>query len=157
VRTANAITAAVLLALAAVVIGEGLRLGVGWGSDGPEPGFFVLYLGLTLAIAALIVLGQTWLGAGGTAVHRPFLTRDRAVPVAQVLVPAAAMVVLTQVVGLYVAGGLYLGTYMRWLGRHSWVLTVLLAVGVPVATFLVFELWFLVPLPKGPLEAALGY
>jgi hypothetical protein len=26
-----------------------------------------------------------------------------------------------------------------------------------VVTFLVFEKWFLVPMPKGPLEAWLGY
>ena len=31
------------------------------------------------------------------------------------------------------------------------------AVSVPVATFLVFEKWFLVPLPKGPIEAYLGF
>jgi len=34
---------------------------------------------------------------------------------------------------------------------------VLLAIGIPLATFLVFEKWFLVPMPKGPLEAWLGY
>jgi putative tricarboxylic transport membrane protein len=28
---------------------------------------------------------------------------------------------------------------------------------VPVSMFLMFELWFMVPLPKGPLEALLGY
>jgi len=28
---------------------------------------------------------------------------------------------------------------------------------IAVALFLMFERWFLVPLPKGPLEAWLGY
>jgi len=28
---------------------------------------------------------------------------------------------------------------------------------VPFALFLLFEIWFLVPLPKGPLEEFLGY
>jgi hypothetical protein len=46
---------------------------------------------------------------------------------------------------------------MRWVGRHSWLAVVGLAVGIPVATFLIFEKWFLVPMPKGPLEAWLGY
>jgi hypothetical protein len=32
-----------------------------------------------------------------------------------------------------------------------------LSLSIPVAIFLVFEKWFLVPLPKGPLEAWLGY
>ena len=46
---------------------------------------------------------------------------------------------------------------MRWIGRHSWMSIVLVAVGVPVAAFLIFEVWFLVPLPKGPLETRFGY
>jgi hypothetical protein len=28
---------------------------------------------------------------------------------------------------------------------------------VPLILFFVFEVWFLVPLPKGPLEAFFGY
>src|ERR687892_24496 len=31
------------------------------------------------------------------------------------------------------------------------------AITVPIAAFVVFEQWFLVPMPKGPLEAWLGY
>ena len=64
---------------------------------------------------------------------------------------------LTQFIGLYVAPALYMGFYMRWIGRHAW-----LADRAPerrrsrCVTFLVFESWFLVPMPKGPLEAWLG-
>jgi hypothetical protein len=46
---------------------------------------------------------------------------------------------------------------MRWVGRHRWLTVVLIAVVVPVAAFVVFERWFLVPMPKGPLEDWLGY
>jgi hypothetical protein len=35
--------------------------------------------------------------------------------------------------------------------------TLSVAIGVPVAMFLLFEIWFLVALPKGPLERMLGY
>jgi hypothetical protein len=73
------------------------------------------------------------------------------------LAPAAAFVVLTQVVGLYVAAALYMGGYMRWIGRHTWVAVALVGLGFPLVTFVVFEKWFLVPMPKGPLEAWLGY
>jgi hypothetical protein len=41
-------------------------------------------------------------------------------------------------------------------GRYRWVLTVPVAVGVPLVFFIVFERWFLVPLAKGPLERLLG-
>ena len=56
-----------------------------------------------------------------------------------------------------IADALYLGFYMRLVGRHSWVSTLGLSVSIPVLTFVIFERWFLVPLPKGPLEAWLGY
>jgi hypothetical protein len=36
-------------------------------------------------------------------------------------------------------------------------LTTAVALGVPLAFFLVFERWFLVSLPKGPLEAFFGF
>jgi hypothetical protein len=73
-----------------------------------------------------------------------------------VLLPAAAMVVVMEIVGLYVASALYLAFYMRWVGRHRWATIVVVSLGIPIATFIVFERWFLVPMPKGPLEAWLG-
>ncbi|HEV8311126.1 MAG TPA: tripartite tricarboxylate transporter TctB family protein [Methylomirabilota bacterium] len=156
-RRADVVCALVLLAGAAVVIGEGLRLRIGWGTDGPEPGFFVFYLGLALAIASAAVLGQALLQPEAPLYRKPFVEPGQFVPVAKVLVPASLMVLATHWLGLYVAGGLYLGAYMRWIGRHSWALTVLLSVAIPAATFLLFEVWFLVPMPKGPLEALIGY
>ncbi len=137
-----------------VVLVEGLRLGIGWGTDGPQPGFFVFYLGVALlASAALTVVFSIRRGSD----TRPFVTPAQLRSVAKVFLPAVLMVILTHVVGLYVSGAVYLATYMRWIGRHSWALILLVAIGVPVVTFLVFEVWFLVPLPKGPLETRLGY
>jgi hypothetical protein len=156
-RTAEVVCALVLLAGAAVVISEGLRLGIGWSSDGPEPGFFVFYLGIALGLCMLAVLAQQRTFPGLTRRGGPFLTPGGFAKVAKVAGPAAAMIALTHVVGLYVAGALYMGTYMRWIGRYRWLPLVALSVAVPVITFLIFEVWFLVPLPKGPLEAALGY
>jgi putative tricarboxylic transport membrane protein len=34
---------------------------------------------------------------------------------------------------------------------------VALATVVPVISFIIFETWFLVPMPKGPVEAWIGY
>ena len=88
---------------------------------------------------------------------RAFLTRAQFRSVATVFFPAVTMVVLTHFIGLYVSGAFYLAAYMRWIGRHTWMSILLVAVGVPVAAFLIFEVWFLVPLPKGPLETRFGY
>ena len=51
---------------------------------------------------------------------------------------------------------LYVGFFMRWLGKYAWWKVAAVAVGNSVFFFLVFEVWFKVPLPKGPLEAWLG-
>ncbi|MEK6529371.1 MAG: tripartite tricarboxylate transporter TctB family protein [candidate division NC10 bacterium] len=152
-RAAELITASVLMLLGGGVLYDAARLGIGWGTDGPKSGFFPFWLAALMVLMCAVIVVQ----AASRPSIRPFVTRAQLAPVLKVLWPAAGMVVLTQFIGLYVASALYLGFYMRWVGRHSWLAVVGLAVGIPVATFLIFEKWFLVPMPKGPLEAWLGY
>ena len=152
-RAANAIVAVLLIGLGGVVMLDALRLGIGWAAEGPKSGFFPFWLALLLVATSAVLLAQAWRTAPGG----PFVTRAQARPVLAVLIPATAAVVLMHFVGLYVAAALYLASYMRFIGRHAWFVVVTVAVLVPVAAFLVFEVWFLVPMPKGPLEAWLGY
>ena len=152
-RTADVTTALLLMAGGVLVLWDALRIGIGWGTDGPKSGFFPFWLALTLLMACAVTLVKAWRRND----QRPFVTRQALRPVLAMLLPAAAFVLLIQVIGLYVAAGLYVGFYMRWIGRHSWPAVLAVAIGFPVLTFLVFEKWFLVPLPKGALEAWLGY
>jgi len=152
-RAANLATASVLLLLGGVAIFDSVRLGIGWGTDGPKSGFFPFWLSLLLVATCGLIIVR----AAFRASAKPFVSREQLRPVLKVLWPATGMVVLTQVIGLYVASALYLGFYMRWVGRHSWLAVIVLSISVPIATFFIFEKWFLVPMPKGPLEAWLGY
>jgi hypothetical protein len=152
-RTVDLMTAAVIFAVGVIVVTDSLRLGAGWGGDGPKSGFFPFWLGTVLMLTAAALLVQAW----RRSARVPFVSRERLRPVLIVLLPAVGLVVLTQWLGLYVASALYLGGYMRAVGGHRWSSVVLLAIGIPVVTFLVFERWFLVPMPKGPLEVWLGY
>ena len=61
-----------------------------------------------------------------------------------------------QWLGIYTASVLFIAYFMRWLGEYGWTRTVIVSVAVVVAFYFMFEKWFLVPLPKGPIEAALG-
>jgi len=158
-RTADLVTAALLMALGGIVIYDAVRIGVGWGDEGPRSGFFPFWLAaLMVAISAAIII-QALVSRS----KKPFVTRDRFVPVFKVLAPIAGFIVVTDPpgpwtgLGLYVATGIYLGFYMRWVGRHDWRAVVALSIAVPVITFLIFETWFLVPMPKGPVETWLGY
>ena len=152
-RTVDLATASILMLLGGVVVFDSLRIGIGWGTDGPRAGFFPFWLGAILILASVAIGVQAW----RRATDKPLVTRAQLGPVLKVLWPATLMVVLITPLGLYVAAALYLGFYMRWVGRHGWLAVVLCSIGVPLVTFVVFELWFLVPMPKGPLEAWLGY
>jgi putative tricarboxylic transport membrane protein len=152
-RTADLTTAVVLMAAGVLVVWDSLRLGIGWGSDGPQSGFFPFWLAVLLLVSCAAIAWQAWRRASRTA----FVTREQLKPVLTTLLPSAGFVVLTQFVGLYVASALFMTFYMRWVGRYGWVPIVLAAVLFPVLTFVIFETWFLVPMPKGPLEAWLGY
>jgi hypothetical protein len=152
-RTADIITASLLTALGLLVLGEAIRLGFRWGPDGPQSGFFPFWLAVILVGHSVAIVVR----AIRRHSEKPFVTREQMRSVLTVAVPAAAMVLVTQFFGLYLASALYLGFYVRWVGRHSWFVALALAVCVPVVTFVVFERWFLVPLPKGPIEAWLGY
>jgi hypothetical protein len=76
--------------------------------------------------------------------------------VLSVLIPSAIFVALVGWLGIYVAGALFVAFFMRWLGKYPWWKVAAVAIGNSVVFFVIFEIWFLVPLPKGPLEALLG-
>ncbi|HEU4345621.1 MAG TPA: tripartite tricarboxylate transporter TctB family protein [Candidatus Binatia bacterium] len=158
-RGINFVTAGALMLMGGIVIYDALRLGIGWGTEGPQSGFFPFWLAAILVAISMMLLLQTLLQRS----EKPFVTGERFVPVLKVLGPLAGFIVLTDPpgpwsgLGLYVAAGLYLGFYMRWVGRHDWRAVVALSLGIPVITFLIFETWFLVPMPKGPVETWFGY
>ena len=158
-RTADLVTAAVLMLVGGVVLADAVRLGIGWGQEGPRSGFFPFWLATLMILISAVVLVQ----AARRSATRPFATRDQLRPVAKVLGPLLGFVLVTDPpgpwtgLGLYVAAGLYLGFYMRWVGRHRWLAVAALSGAVPGLAFVVFEEWFLVPMPKGPLEDWLGY
>jgi putative tricarboxylic transport membrane protein len=158
-RIADLVTAALLMLLSGIVVYDAIRLGTGWGAEGPGSGFFPFWLAAFLVAISAILFVQALLQRS----DKPFVTPARVLPVLKVVVPLAGFIVLMDPpgpwsgLGLYVAGGLYLGFYMRWVGGNDWRAVVALSVSLPVITFLIFERWFLVPMPKGPVEAWFGY
>ena len=50
-----------------------------------------------------------------------------------------------------------IGLFMIWLGKYRALVAIPTAIAVPIFFFVTFERWFLVPLPKGPIEKLLGF
>jgi len=149
--------AALFFILGAIVIVDSVRLGFGWQEvHGPRPGYFPFYIGCLLAFTGVWVAAETLLRWKRLDADT-FVTRERLKPVFLMLLPTIAFVVLVGWLGIYVAAFIYVGAFMLWQGKYGWLPTLAVAVGLPLVLFAVFELWFLVPLPKGPVEHLLGY
>jgi hypothetical protein len=141
-----------MLLFAAVIIYGAWLAGINWGAEGPRAGFFPFYVGLSILLATAVNLAQA-LTAERTKL---FAEWGQLRQVLSVVIPTAVYVALVPWLGLYAASFLLIAVFMKWLGRYSWALTLGVAAGVPLAAFLMFEKWFLVPLPKGPIEDLLG-
>lgn len=156
-RTMEIVVAATVFMLGAVVVFDSFRLGARWASDGPEAGYFPFYIGVIICGCAAMVLLHAIVGKhAGPPVFVAWGALKR---VMQVLVPAAVYVLGIQVIGIYLAGAAYIAVFMYWLGRYSMLVAVLVGVSVMTFFFLMFEVWFKVPLYKGLLDPLgfLGY
>jgi hypothetical protein len=142
-------TAAAVGAVGAIVIAESLTHDIGWNEAGPGSGYFPFRVGLLLFAAAIVRGLQVRLKPDPTT----FVTRDELRRSLSVFWPTAALVVAMFPLGCYVPSGVYLAWMMRRHGAHGWWLSAAYGAAVMVAFFLIFDLWFKVPLAKGPLEA----
>jgi putative tricarboxylic transport membrane protein len=138
--------------LAAVGIVGSLQVGIGWAAEGPQAGFFPFYISLIVLISCAVNL----VGALREDPHALFADWGQLRQVLSVVIPTTVYVFAVPYLGMYLSSGLLIGVFMKWLGRYRWLTVLLVALGVPVFTYIMFERWFLVPLPKGPLEDWLG-
>jgi hypothetical protein len=153
----EAVVAVILLVLALVVAQSSLKLGAGWTTDGPGSGYFPFYIGLILAIASAGTLWQALLGKKrNTAI---FVDAEQLRRVLVVLVPALVYVGAIALFGMYLASAVYIAGFMILLGKFGWARSVAIGVVTAALFFLMFEVWFKVPLFKGALDplAFLGY
>src|SRR6186713_2757944 len=114
-RAAEIITASVLGLLGGLVIADALRLGIGWGTDGPKSGFFPFWLAAIMIATCAAIMVQAWRRAD----RAPFISRAAIGPVLKVLGPAVGFVLVMQFLGMYVASAIYMALYMRWIGRYA--------------------------------------
>ena len=84
--------AGLLLAIGVLVVVDSLRVGTGWGDDGPRSGYFPFYIGLLLITSSgFVLLGQLLRrGSSGEA----FAQRSQLASVLAVFIPMVVYVVL---------------------------------------------------------------
>jgi putative tricarboxylic transport membrane protein len=153
-KTAELIVAGLTLALGVIVMVDNWRIGAKWAEDGPETGYFPFYVGVLITIGSIMNLLNALRMA--EAKNGTFVEVGQLKLVLSVLVPSAVYVVLVGLFGIYVPSIVFIAFFMRWLGKYGWGKVLGVSVGTAAFFYAVFEIWFMVPLPKGPIEAMLG-
>ena len=155
--TVDAVVAVLLAALGGVVVVEARRLGADWTSDGPGAGYFPFYIGLILVICGIGVLVQSLRARRSDG--EVFVDSVQMKRVLSVLLPTALYIGAIMLLGLYVASAIFIALFMIVLGKYPVLRSVVVGVAVNALFFVMFEVWFKVPLYKGALEplAFLGY
>jgi hypothetical protein len=154
-RAAGIFSIVVIFAVGVAMMIDNYRIGAGWSREGPESGYFPFRVGVIICVASVVVLAQMLRDKKGAT--RVFVTWGRLRRVLMVLVPTIAFVLTIQLIGIYVAATVFIAAFMRVMDHYAWPKTLLISLGVSVTLFWMFEVQFMVPLPKGPLEALFGY
>lgn len=153
-RTLELVVAGLIFVFGLAVVLDSWRLGARWADDGPQSGYFPFYIGGLILVSSGFIFYRGW-GNQKLAAKR-FVSIGQLKLVLMVLIPSIVYVGLIHWLGIYAASMLFIGFFMIWLGNYAIAKTLSVAIGVIVAFFLIFEVWFKVPLPKGPIEALLG-
>lgn len=135
--------------LGVIVIADSIRLGFMWGMSGPESGFFPFYLGVGVVISSAIVFSNAFTLYKKEGAGKPLMPPGAIKPILWVLIPSAAMVAITELVGLHIAAALFLAFYMRVVGKIGWTTTLLVGIISPLLLYVIFDKLFLIPLPQG--------
>ncbi len=153
-KTVDLFVAGIIGALAVLVMYDNYQTGAKWAADGPEAGYFPFYIGVIMFVATGVTFIKALRDKGR---RRIFVDSQQFRSVLTILVPSMVFVGAAYFIGIYIATTLFLTYFMRVLGGYRAAIIAPVALGVPISFFLLFEIWFLVPLPKGPVESFFGF
>jgi putative tricarboxylic transport membrane protein len=116
---------------------------------GIGPGFYPFWAAAAMAIAGAVILYTAARRQdSGAAV---FENRAAVNSVARLIGPMLLATLALLWLGFYFVCCLYMGFFARSIGRYRWTWVAMIALAVPIAIYLVFELGFRVRLPKSVL------
>lgn len=165
--TVEIVVALLLLGGSAIVIFDSVRVGFGWQEGvGPAPGYFPFWVSVILGVSSLAILATAIFNIIRRSDSETFVSVRPFGRVLAVLLPSIVYVALigglslgpveVPGIGIYVASAIFIFGFMVAIGREGILKSVGVSVSVPFVLYLMFEKWFLVPLPKGPIEDFFG-
>ena len=152
-RTAELLVAVGMLLLSLALMGNVIAgdLVIGWiKGRGPGAGMWPFWLSFGMALASAWTILRWFKGSTPESRNlEPYIDPEHFWLVAVSFLGLTAMVVLVYVVGTYLAILLFMGFYIKAMGRHRWGITTIMAIGTPLFIYFLFEWQLTKYLPKG--------
>ncbi|UUX50342.1 tripartite tricarboxylate transporter TctB family protein [Nisaea acidiphila] len=153
-RRAELVTAVVLAAFSIYLMWKSTELNIGWVEyEGPGGGAWPFWLAAVMLVCNIWTI-VNWVRKATPQSRSVEQFMDAHAIRMFVLVGGSvvALVAMVHFIGVYGAVPVFLLFYLRVLGRHTWRLTVPVAVSAPVVIFFFFDVAMRIVLPKGYLE-----
>ena len=137
------------LALMWSVYADGLT--IGWvDGRGPVAGVWPFWLSLGMALTSVWTLVR-WVRRSTPEIRNeaPYIDSDPLALVVTSFIAPSAMILLVSIVGTYILIALFLGFYMRVIGKHTWGMTTVSVIAAVIVIYFLFEWQLTKYLPKG--------
>ncbi len=152
VRMAELLTA-IFMALVSIALmvksTDGLQIDWVPGA-GPGSGFWPFYLSLGLLLSCLAIIARWFMGVTPQSRNREPILDGEGARIVGITIAALFLLILGMAyIGIYISLVAFLFFYLKIMGKHSWTLTIILMLGIPIGLFFFFEMGLQIPLPKG--------
>jgi hypothetical protein len=150
-RLGEIVTAAVLALLSIYLMFKSTELNIGYTrGEGPGGGAWPFWLGAIMLISTgFIALNWFRRTSPPSQSTEPVLDSYGRKTLIQVGAGLVGFVALINVISMYGAMFVFLIYSLKFLGRHSWVLTLIMAIALPIGFFFFFEGLMRINMPKG--------
>ena len=139
------ISSLVLVLLSVFILAESRRYSLGT-IDYPGPGFFPVLLGIAIGLMSLALFIRS------LARTRPLTSwpdRQGFIAVGAIFMGILLFTLLLEVSGYLLNTFLLFVMLLRPVGKQSWPLTMLISFAAVLISYLLFDVWLKVPLPRG--------
>lgn len=150
-RLAEIVTAGVLALLSIYMMVKSTELNVGYiRGQGPGGGAWPFWLSAIMLLSTvMIAINWARRTSPPSKSEEPFLDAHGKKTLLQVAGGLFGFIALINVISMYGAMSLFLIYYLKFLGRHTWLLTLILAIVLPIGFFFFFEGLMRITMPKG--------
>lgn len=150
-RLGEIITAGIMALLSIYMMWKSTELEIGYiAGEGPGGGFWPFWLAAIMLVCTGFI-AFNWVRRSSPPSQSEEVLLDRYGKKMLVLVGGGLLgfIALVDIISMYGAMAVFLLYYLRFLGRHSWTLTLILTTSLPIGFFFFFEGLMRVTLPKG--------